>query len=158
MYPRIKGRRGRRSRLAAALLATGAAVLVISAASLYTLVSSLFDIYYVITGSMEPFVPQGSIVVVRKIVGTGEVAVGDVVAYRLGDERILHRVIDKGDGYLVTKGDAVARSERVGDEYVEGVMVFGVPWGRYYIGLIALALLALSASLIIASRGGARQP
>ncbi len=58
----------------------------------------------VLSGSMEPSIRIGDIVVVKKI--QQEPRVGDVVAYKYSGMIILHRVINVTRNQLVTKGDA----------------------------------------------------
>lgn len=64
-----------------------------------------FDFYYIKTGSMEPALPIGSIVVVDL---AAEPEIGDIFAYRAGTMVVIHRIIAKdGDNYTF-KGDANA--------------------------------------------------
>ncbi len=143
--------RARRVALAGliALLAVAVPVLAYQA---YTLFNDNFDVYVVVTGSMEPYVPRGSIVVVRKVYSPGEVGLGDVVAYRVGDYKILHRVVGFADEGVVAKGDAVANPELVEWERVEGVLVFGIPYG--YLFLIAAFIVIAASLVILVSIGG----
>jgi signal peptidase len=63
----------------------------------------------VMGGSMEPTIPVGSIVVVKKV-NAEDVKVGDVIAFETGESRTMHRVVEKvvegGSFYFRTKGDA----------------------------------------------------
>lgn len=149
-------RRMRARRLAiAALVASASLIIPLIAYKAYTLVTSNYDVYFVVTGSMEPYVPRGSIVIIRKVTSPGEVALGDIVAYRLGDYKVLHRVVGfYGEG-VVTKGDAATSSERVPWSSVEGVMVLGFPWARFYLAVAAVALAAAALAIIIAGGRGA---
>ena len=64
-----------------------------------------FDLFYIKTGSMEPALPIGSIVVVDPVV---EPEIGDIFAYQTGTMVVIHRIIAKdGDNYTF-KGDANA--------------------------------------------------
>jgi signal peptidase I len=70
----------------------------------------------VLSGSMEPTLAAGDVVVVKRV-GPDEVGVGDVVTYRApGGELVTHRVRSvrrRGARFeLVTKGDANNASER----------------------------------------------
>lgn len=60
--------------------------------------------YVVVSGSMEPNVPVGSICLVN--CQDREPDVGDIIAYRAGDTIITHRVVEETDQGYVTKGDA----------------------------------------------------
>lgn len=61
--------------------------------------------WVVTTGvSMEPGIEAGDVAVVRP---AGDYRVGDVIAYRNPDlgQVVLHRIVDRVDGRLVTQGD-----------------------------------------------------
>lgn len=62
----------------------------------------------VVSGSMEPQIPVGSIVVVKEV-DARELEVGDVISYRIsGDTMVTHRItaIDFDNETITTKGDA----------------------------------------------------
>ncbi len=63
--------------------------------------------YTIATGSMEPEVPVGSLVVVEPAVTT-EIAPDEIVAFSGGSSVITHRVVKNSvvEGQLITKGDA----------------------------------------------------
>lgn len=92
--------------------------------------------YTVLTGSMRPALPPGTLVVVRPV-ALDDVAVGDVVTYQLrsGDPAVVtHRVLAVGvraDGerVLTTQGDAndVPDAEPVREEQVRGRLWYAVP-------------------------------
>lgn len=67
------------------------------------------NIQPVLTGSMEPALKVGSVIITR-LVDADEVKKGDVISFKLDDHRITHRVIDitETDGRVQfqTKGDA----------------------------------------------------
>ena len=78
----------------------------------------------VLSGSMEPDIPVGSIVIARPV-EAGTLEVGDIITYQLqGDTMVTHRitrileeqqqVITKGDANDVEDGDPVAYSRIVG--------------------------------------------
>jgi signal peptidase len=108
--------------------------------------------YTVVSGSMEPYIPRGSLVVVE----ASPPGLGDVGAYRLeagGRVYVLvHRVVGVGDGFYVFKGDAVDGVERVSAGDVLGRAVLTIPYiGYIYLAGLAnpliIALLAISALL-----------
>jgi signal peptidase len=92
----------------------------------------------VMSGSMEPTIPVGSIVVVRKI-SPEDVKVGDVIAFSTGESKTLHRVIDKvaegGSFYFRTKGDANEDPDPwiVKPEDVSGALLLTIPYYGYLI-------------------------
>lgn len=65
------------------------------------------QLYFVITGSMEPDIKTNGVVAVQNI-GYDSASVGDIVAFRsdlMGGQTAIHRVIEISDEGLVTKGD-----------------------------------------------------
>lgn len=98
----------------------------------------------VLSGSMEPTIPVGSMVVVERLQGEddlADVAVGDVVTFmpRPQDPTLVtHRVVSiggKADGstVLVTKGDANGANDPdpVAAEQVRGLVQYHVPYAGY---------------------------
>lgn len=68
-----------------------------------------FSLDYVMSESMEPTIMTGDFVITKKV-DFEDVEVGDIIVYRHTYENgkyaaIIHRVIEKTDNYLVTKGD-----------------------------------------------------
>lgn len=72
----------------------------------HELITSIFGkaFFIVETGSMEPAIKKGELIVVSK---NDNYKVGDIVTI-LDDENYIytHRIIDKNDKYIITKGDA----------------------------------------------------
>ena len=66
-----------------------------------------YEIYNVMSGSMEPEIPVGSMVFIQKISPT-EIKKMDVIAYHSGDSVVIHRAIENYpvEGLISTKGDA----------------------------------------------------
>ncbi|MBI5161756.1 MAG: signal peptidase I [Micrococcales bacterium] len=95
--------------------------------------------YTIVTASMEPSLPPGTLVVVKPV-ATADVRIGDVMTYQLKSGRpevVTHRVIgiqqpDRAGGKVsfVTKGDA----NDTADPVVRPVQVRGTVW--YSIPLI----------------------
>lgn len=96
--------------------------------------------YAVLTSSMEPTLPPGTLVVARPV-ATGDIGVGDVITYQLASGRPLtatHRVtaIEQrldGDRSFVTQGDANAAAdpEPVRPVQVRGELWYAVPYLGY---------------------------
>ena len=61
-----------------------------------------YTAFQVITGSMQPTIRIKD-VVFEKI--TKDVEIGDIATFKYGNEYVTHRVIDKYDGFIITKGD-----------------------------------------------------
>ena len=66
-----------------------------------------YDIYNVVSGSMEPAIPIGSIIYVKEI-DPVDVKKGDVIVFNSGDSVVMHRVKENDviNGTFTTKGDA----------------------------------------------------
>ncbi|NEK86106.1 signal peptidase I [Blastococcus saxobsidens] len=127
----------------------------------------------VLTGSMTPYAPTGSLVLALPVAGE-DVAVGDVVVFRppapftVSDDRpILHRIAELGSSegapYMVTKGDAnpMADPWRVSTRDADfGRSLVVIPFlGQLLSGgaFAALAFLLGGAALVAGVRGS-RQP
>lgn len=119
-----------------------------------------FNIYSVISGSMEPAIPTGSLIYVKDATPT-ELQKGDIIAF-YGTENqgsiITHRVFDNRivEGELITKGDANDKPDvnPVKFTSVIGKVTYHIPFigvigqfvsntiGKVFIGLlIALKLI-----------------
>lgn len=80
------------------------------AAVLVLFLNIRFDFYYIKTGSMEPELPVGTIVVVD---AAQPVSIGDVYGYRSGRNVVIHRIVAvDGEGYTF-KGDANPSTDAV---------------------------------------------
>lgn len=66
-----------------------------------------YEIYEVVSGSMEPEIPVGSVIYVAAA-EPEDILEDDVIAFRSGESIITHRVVTNRrlDGEFVTKGDA----------------------------------------------------
>ncbi len=112
-----------------------------------------YQIFHVISGSMEPEIPVGSVIYVA-----GEepdlIQADDIIAFRSGEAVIAHRVIRNNaiEGEITTKGDANAGEDvnKVHYSEVIGVVRYHVPYvGRLFsvfnstVGKIYIAGFAL---------------
>lgn len=132
----------------------------------------------VLTGSMEPAYPPGTLVIVRPV-AQEEIRIGDVITYQLESGRpevVTHRVVgitmtDQGQA-LVTKGDnnPSADPNPVLPVQVRGEVWYGIPylgWVNTFVGSehrawivpsIAGILLAYAAALVVSViAGGGRR-
>lgn len=66
-----------------------------------------YEVYHVVSGSMEPEISVGSLVLVEAA-APETIAEGTVIAFRSGGSVVVHRVIQNKlvEGAFVTKGDA----------------------------------------------------
>lgn len=92
--------------------------------------------YTILTGSMKPGYPPGTLVVIRPV-DTADIHVGSVITYQLrsGEPQVVtHRVVDvgvnlEGETRFETQGDAnsVSDPELVRPEQVRGALWYAVP-------------------------------
>lgn len=91
----------------------------------------------VLTGSMQPTIPVGSLIYVKEV-EPSTLQVGDVVTYQLeGDTMVTHRVVEVNPdgGYLVTQGDANEDPDgQITFDRIVGKMDFHLP----YLGYISM--------------------
>lgn len=102
-------------------------------------VPSIMDGYYssvIMSGSMEPAVQVGSIVVTQKI-DVDNVNAGDIIVFHRSDSKTLHRVVEKivenDSYYFKTKGDANEDPDPwlVQPEQVQGALLLTIPYYGY---------------------------
>jgi signal peptidase I len=110
----------------------------------YLMLQQPLALYTVVSGSMEPYIPRGSLVIVLPEYP----GLGDVGAYRLEEGGktyvIVHRVVGLGDGFYVFKGDAVEGVEQVSMDRVIGRVAVAIPYvGYVYMAGFANPLLVL---------------
>lgn len=89
----------------------------------------------VVSGSMEPAIPVGSIIIVNEV-ESEELEVGDVISYKMsGGTMVTHRIvsIDTENSCVTTKGDAndVEDGNPVAFNDIVGKEVFHVPYLGY---------------------------
>lgn len=101
------------------------AVLVIIAAALLLLTGTKPAV--VLSGSMEPTIHTGSIVLIHTNVNT--LKEKDIVAFERGGTMVVHRLVGKTDEGWITRGDANQTDDpwRVQDEEITGKTVFWIP-------------------------------
>ena len=112
-----------------------------------------YELYTVITGSMEPNVPVGSLVFVKDV-DPVDVQEKDVIAFYGGKDSnaiITHRVVENRVfmGDFITKGDANSDNDMNPVEYEEliGRVELSVP----YVGTVAQFLTSLEGKITAAS-------
>lgn len=155
----------------ASWLVVGACLLALTVGVLVPRVSGATP-YTVLTGSMSPHLPPGTLVVVRPA-EPGEIATGSVITYQLESGRpevVTHRVVGvrtdlTGEVEWQTRGDANGAPDPVWvrEAQVRGQVWYAVPWlghvGRWLSGtqrdlaiqVVALLLLAYSAAMFLAA-------
>ena len=105
-----------------------------------------YQVYDVVSGSMDPDIPVHSVVLVQPA-APEELQPGEIVAYRSGSSVVIHRLVENHivEGELVTKGDANAEPDPLKVEYagVLGTVTAHIP----FIGIYAGALNTLPGKL-----------
>jgi signal peptidase I len=94
-----------------------------------------YEVYNVVSGSMEPALPVGSVVYVETV-APETVAQGDIIAYESGGYVITHRVVTNRlvEGEFVTKGDANKQEDMAAVSYQDliGRVAYHIPvLGRF---------------------------
>lgn len=109
-------------------------VLCLSAATLLALHIGGFTALTVLSGSMEPVIPTGSLAIYDQS-GDRDVDVGSIILYRLGSgdsaAQVTHRVMSiNEDGTYTTKGDSntVPDPNPVQPDQVVGLFKYRIPW------------------------------
>lgn len=132
----------------AVLIAGVAIVLAVLAVCLPLSVPKLlgYQVYDVVSGSMDPAIPVHSVVLVQPA-APEELQPGEIVAYRSGSSVVIHRLVENHivEGEFVTKGDANAEPDPLKVEYagVLGTVTAHIP----FIGIYAGALNTLPGKL-----------
>lgn len=89
-----------------------------------------YEVYNVVSGSMEPEIPVGSLVYVERV-QPEEILEGEVIAFRSGGSVVVHRVLENRsvEREFVTKGDANAAEDLHPAEYrrLIGRLAFCLP-------------------------------
>ncbi|MCI8382309.1 MAG: signal peptidase I [Lachnospiraceae bacterium] len=90
-----------------------------------------YQIYDVVSGSMEPEIPVDSVVYVKETLPE-EIKEGDVAAFRSSGSVIIHRIVEKRivEGQFITKGDANTQVdiEKIPYDAMIGVVTFHIPF------------------------------
>ena len=115
----------------------------------------------VLSGSMEPSIPVGSIVVIKHV-DPASLRIGDVICYQATDSMLVtHRIIETNEIGFVTKGDANEEIDNkiVNQKDVVGSVVLSLPFIGYLgsfirtpIGFILLLVLPAGSVIILEFR------
>lgn len=105
-----------------------------------------YQVYDVVSGSMEPAIPVNSVVFVQTA-APEDIQAGTIVAFESGGSVVVHRLVENHivEGELVTKGDANAEPDPLKVSYgsVLGTVTAHIP----LIGIYAGALNTLTGKL-----------
>lgn len=85
----------------------------------------------VTSGSMEPVIQTGSIVLTDTRQRT--LSVGDIVTFRVGENKVSHRIVEKVQQSYRTKGDANETEDAVllEQSQIVGKVILAVPFAGY---------------------------
>ena len=118
------------------------------------------------TGSMEPVIPVGGLVVIKPV-DPGTLKTGDIICFKFSEGMsITHRIINITDEGFVTKGDANEDLDlwTVENEEVVGKVLFVIPFLGYLgsfvrtpIGLILLIVLPAVVLILLEIRSTLRK-
>lgn len=122
--------------------------------------------YVILSSSMEPAMPTGSLIYVRPYAHRTQLHLQDVIAFRSGESMVTHRVVRTNweEDSVTTKGDANDRADAAPVSYqdISGKVIRFIPYigyglmmvqtrgGQLVLCLVAAAAMAL---LYIASIG-----
>ncbi len=77
--------------------------LIILGGALYAMGVIFWRPYAIVTGSMEPAINRGDLIILKK---TNNIQIGDIISYKRRHTVITHRVYSINNGKIITKGDA----------------------------------------------------
>lgn len=105
----------------------------------------------VISGSMEPAISAGDLLVIRE---QAQYQVNDVVTYQWGNSLCTHRIVSIEGDQMITKGDANnTTDEPTAMNLINGKVVFTIPgFGNFILFLktpFGLLLIAATAILLV---------
>lgn len=93
-----------------------------------------YEVYNVVSGSMEPALPVGSLVYVERA-EPEDVLPGQIIAFRSGSSVVVHRVTENRteERTFITKGDANAEEDPMGTPYrsLDGRVVYCLPMAGF---------------------------
>ena len=102
-----------------------------------------YDVYNIISGSMEPSIPVGSLIYVEAAV-PADIQEGEVIAYHGRGSTIAHRVVQNRlvEGEFVTKGDANPEEDLNAIPYTSlvGRVKYHIPWIGSFLAIYTSAV------------------
>ena len=107
-----------------------------------------FDTFNIVSGSMEPEIPVGSMIFVKSV-DCHELKEGDIIAFYSNEVPVCHRVMENNtfSNTLVTKGDANESEDFRATDYKEviGIVKYHLP----LFGNIGAYISTVSGKLLI---------
>ena len=101
----------------------------------------------IISGSMRPKMPIGTICFIDKKYPFKNYRVGDIIVYISKNKKVVHRIVEKNDHGYRTKGDANINVDvaLITEEIYYGKCVFYIP----YIGLIVMTFQSFNGKVLL---------
>lgn len=90
--------------------------------------------YLMVTGSMDPTIPIGSICFINTNYSFQKLATQDIIMYQTPKQRVIHRIIEKKEDGYKTKGDANSKEDvkTITSDLYLGKYVFSIPKLGYF--------------------------
>ncbi len=118
--------------------------------------ASGYQVLNIITGSMTPTMPIGTVVVIKKV-DINQVEVGDVITFKMGEANVTHRVVEKlnngSNTVLYTQGDAKENEgsrETVRASNFVGVVIFHVKGLGHALDFIKENIIMITVAVVLA--------
>ena len=98
-----------------------------------------YQIFTVMSGSMEPAIKIGSIVLVKP---KNDYQIGEIVTFKKRDHPITHRIVEKeiigGRVFFTTKGDANKNPDpqKIQKNEILGRVIFSLPFLGYFVNFV----------------------
>lgn len=100
-----------------------------------------YQVYAIVSASMEPAIPTGSVVFVQTVTAPQELTAGTVIAFVRDGTTVVHRVVENRtvEGEFVTQGDANAEPDALTVAYSEvvGTVAGHLPLVGLYAGALS---------------------
>lgn len=110
-----------------------------------------FRTYSILSGSMEPEIKTGDLVIVKSA-NFNQVEVGDVITFKYEGNIVTHRVIDKTEEGFMTKGDNnnIEDTEIVSSDNLIGKVLFHIPLLGYVTVFLSKPIVISGLMVLIA--------
>ena len=106
-----------------------------------------YRIATVVSGSMEPTITTGSIVVMDS--NETDPEVGDIICYQREDKVIMHRLISIENGAYTTQGDANAfQDPAFTKDRIQGTVIYDIPNIGYVVMFVQKHVVAIIVGII----------
>ena len=109
-------------------------------------------LYVVLSGSMNPTIETGSIVVVDT--KEKDYMIGDIITFQIEEQLVTHRIVEMEQGIIKTKGDANAMpdSKLITKYQIKGKVKHVIPkWGYILFYFQSKKIIALIGGAVILS-------